>query len=247
MLVHRAPDGTYGRCRAEANCPYGGPVGQTLTRERRTQSGELLDKSIEGYEHLPIVSIGEGKHHHALTKKAYEAKTTQLPSNTHESTDSATTTSTDSTTVNNDNYDWESKGWTNDGKVWKKTVHVSSTSDEVPATLTKDSSEPRAGQRRLPPVKFILANYNETTWHQLSNKQKARALDEECQRISDALGIGWGEDGWKVRTTDNEAQNLTADHASKRVHLSNRYLSSTKLSTVLEGLLNLLKNLWTIR
>lgn len=65
MLVHRAHDGLR-RCREKKGmCPYGGPVGQTLSRNR----GGNQENSREGSENalpynakgLPLVSSGAGK------------------------------------------------------------------------------------------------------------------------------------------------------------------------------------------
>lgn len=79
MLVHRAPDGLR-RCREKmGQCPYGGPMGQTLSRNR---SGENSNDRQGGEKELPfnakglpLVSIGTGKFIRRGVSKSRELST----------------------------------------------------------------------------------------------------------------------------------------------------------------------------
>lgn len=59
-LLHRHPSGRLERCRSRVSpCPFGGPVGQTLSRDRSGMGAPVIP---DEYGSLPVMSSGVGKH-----------------------------------------------------------------------------------------------------------------------------------------------------------------------------------------
>lgn len=67
-LIHINTEGFKDRCRAgKSACPYGGPHGQSITRQRLDKNGKVKPKPAVSTS-LPVMTIGEGKHYKKIAE-----------------------------------------------------------------------------------------------------------------------------------------------------------------------------------
>lgn len=76
-LIHITPSGSKERCRCRVGkCPYGGPHGRSLTRQRKNSEGVYVEPPVTppAYENLPLMTLGTGRHTQALELEAKARK-----------------------------------------------------------------------------------------------------------------------------------------------------------------------------